>query len=160
MNSRFRYYVISVSLLIFAIAIPCSAQKNDGGGRLAGTWDTIVSLTNCATGDVLATFRSTGSFNQGGTFYGITSGIPPAGRSPEIGVWKHEMGNRYGFRFKAFLFDATGMPTAYQLVRHTVELNDDNLNYVSYGEARIFAMNGMQIGAGCSTAVGTRMLVD
>ena len=150
-------------LLVLILTVGSMAQRlagGDGGGRLAGTWDTVVSIRNCETGDVLSTFQSTGSFHQGGTFSGITSGTPPPLRSPEAGVWAHDLGDSYSFRFKAYLFNATGAPVAYQIITHAIELDKDNLNYVSAGTVKIYNMTGMQIGAGCSSAVGTRMVLD
>jgi len=134
--------------------------QSAGGGRLAGAWDTTVTIYNCATGAPIRQFASLGIFNQGGTFTGITSGTPPAGRSPELGVWKHVKAGNYAFRFKAFLFDAAGAPVAYQVVTHEIVLDDDDLNYESDGGVQIFNMAGTQIGTGCSSAVGTRMVVE
>lgn len=146
--------------LITAFAITDVNGQSDGGGRLAGAWDTTVTIYNCATGAPIRQFASLGTFNQGGTFTGITSGTAPAARSIELGVWKHIKGDTYGFRFKAFLFDASGNPTGYQVVTHKVELNIDNLNYVSDGGVQIFNMAGTQVGTGCSSAVGTRMVIE
>ena len=161
MNMKFRNYVAAFSLILFTLTIHIAAKgQNEGGGRLPGTWDTTVSITNCSTGDVISTFQSTGSFHQGGTFTGITAGTPPALRSPEVGIWRHDRGNTFNFRFKAYLFNAAGAPIAYQIITHLIELDKDNLNYTSSGDAKIFAMSGTQIGAGCSSAVGTRMVLD
>ena len=160
MNIKLRNLLAAGGLIVFTLAIQSIAQIPNGGGRLAGTWDAAVSITNCATGDVITTFQSTASFNPGGTTTGITSGTPPASRSPEIGVWAHVQENTYAFRFKAYVFNAAGAPIAYQIVTHTIQLAKDNLNYTSAGDAKIFAMNGTQIGAGCSSAVGIRMLLD
>ncbi len=161
MNMKFRNYILAAALFVGVLSGQSLAQAgNSGGGRLAGTWDATVSITNCATGDVLSTFQSTGTFHAGGTFTGITSGTPPSMRSPEAGVWRHEGAGTYQLRFKAYLFNPAGAPTAYQIVTHNVELDKNNLDYTSSGDARIFAMNGTQIGAGCSSAVGTRMVLD
>ena len=135
-------------------------QKNDGGGRLAGTWDAEVTIRNCATGDAIVSFLSTANFNQGGTFSGITSGTPPTLRTSERGIWRHVNGNLYRFRFKAYLYNAAAMAIGYQIITHDVELDDDNLNYTSAGTTRVFDLTGVQIGSGCSSAVGTRMTLD
>ena len=145
---------------ILALAGFNFAQQNLGGGRLSGTWDAMVSITNCETGAEDPPFRSTANFHHGGTFTGITSAMPPANRTPEIGIWRHETGNIYRFRFKAYIFTPAGAPFAYQIITHTLELADDNMSYVSNGDARIFALNGVQIGSGCSRGVGTRMTLD
>jgi hypothetical protein len=160
MNLRNYFMAAGLLLLVFSANSVAQGLAADGGGRLAGTWDTVVSITNCATGDVITTFQSTGSFHQGGTFTGITSGNPPALRSPEAGVWSHDVGDSYRFRFKAYLFNSSGVAIAYQIISHTVELDKENLNYTSAGGVKIFNMAGTQIGTGCSSAVGTRMTLD
>lgn len=155
--------IIGLALVVIAfMAAQAVAQRESrgGGGRLEGTWDTAVTVVNCANGAPIRTFASLGSFNQGGTFTGITAGTPPAARTPEIGVWRHVRGNDYVFRFKAFMFDTSGNPVGYQVVTHEIELDQDNQNYTSAGGVQIFNMAGVQIGSGCSTAVGARMVLD
>lgn len=156
MKNVIRLTTLFLIMVAFA-AVDANAQN--GGGRLAGTWDATVTIYNCATGAPIRQFASVGTFHQGGTFNGITAGNPPALRSPEVGVWQHEKENGYVLRFKAFLFDAAGNPTAYQIVTHSIELESDNLNYVSDGGVQIFNMAGTQIGSGCSSGVGTRMVL-
>lgn len=155
---------ITMTTILFALmavfAVTESQGQNAGGGRLAGTWDASVTIYNCATGAPIRVFSSVGSFHQGGTFSGITAGTPPSMRSPEAGIWSHQKEGSYLLRFKAFLFDAAGMPTSYQIVTHVVDLDADNSNYVSDGAVQIFNMAGTQVGAGCSSAVATRMSLD
>lgn len=139
------------------IMISDTSAQNSRGNRLVGAWDTTVTIYNCSTGAPIREFASAGTFQDGGTFSGITAGTPPAMRSPELGVWSHLRANRYMFRFKAFMFDTTGTPTGYQVVTHRIELDHDNENYVSDGGVQIFNMAGTQVGAGCSSAVGTRL---
>ena len=163
MKSNIRNYMMLAGLMLVLFTANCLAQGlavPNGGGRLVGTWDATVSITNCMTGDVITSFQSTANFNQGGTYTGITSGMPPALRSPEVGVWDNQGDNSYRFRFKAYLFNSSGVATGYQIVTHTVELDKDNLNYTSAGDAKIFNMMGTQVGAGCSRAVGTRITLD
>lgn len=163
MKTNFRNYMMMATVLVLIFSFNSLAQglaAPDGGGRLAGTWDTTVSITNCMTGDVIATFQSTGSFNQGGTFVGITSGPSPATRTPELGIWDHGVGENYRLRFKAYLFNSSGVAIGYQIITHDVALEKDNQNYTSSGGVKIFNLAGTQIGAGCSSAVGTRMTLD
>jgi len=149
--------------LVGIFAITEVNGQSAGGGRLAGAWDTTVTIYNCATGVPIRQFASFSIFSQGGTFTGITAGTAPAARSPELGVWKHVKAGNYVFRFKAFLFDPTTnpvIPVGYQVVTHEIILADDNLNYVSDGGVQIFNMAGTPIGTGCSSAVGTRMSLE
>jgi hypothetical protein len=146
-----------IAVLTLITAGGCAGQDNRGGGRLVGTWDAVVRLKDCATGNVLNTFASIASFNQGGTTIGSTSGIPQAGRTPEHGVWRHVSGNTFLFKFKSFNFNAMGQATGYAVVQHTIELDASGDSYFSDGTASFYLMNGTQVGSGCSEADGTRM---
>lgn len=152
---------IMVMVVMFAASTTSVvAQEKDGGGRLAGTWDTVVTIRNCNTGDGLFSFQSVGSFNQGGTFSGISSGMPPTLRTSERGVWEHVRANEYRFRFKAYLYNAAAVAIGYQVVTHDLELDGDALNWSSAGISQTFDMAGTQTGAGCSSAVASRMVLD
>ena len=137
-----------------------SAQQNLGGGRLDGTWDATIIITNCVTGAQITSFQSTANFHKGGTFTGITSGMPPSLRSPEVGIWRHESGSTYKFRFKAYQFNSAGAPILFQIVTHTLQLGQAGDTYESSGGVNFYDMNGVQIGSGCSSGVGTRMTLD
>jgi uncharacterized protein YfiM (DUF2279 family) len=143
-------------MLAAVFTIACYSQDSKGGGRLVGTWDAAVTIRNCVTGDAVNTFASIASFNQGGTTIGSTSGMPQSARTPEHGVWRHVRGNLYTFKFKSFNFDPAGVSTGYGIVEHRIELDETGNNYISYGTARFFLMNGTQVAQGCSDAIGTR----
>lgn len=155
-----KFGIIVIAILTIASHTTAVAQGKDGGGRLDGSWDTVVTIRNCATGNQIVSFPSVGSFNQGGTFSGITSGASPALRSPEQGVWKHVQSNLYQFRFKAYHFNAAGVAVAYQVVTHDLELDADANSWASSGVSEMFAMNGTPMSAGCSTGAATRIVLD
>ena len=159
-TTTFRYAMGALILGLAALQTPVKAQESSGGGRLAGTWDATVTARVCATGNPIISFLSTANFNQGGTFSGITSGASPTLRTSERGVWKHLSGNSYRFRFKAYLYNAAAVAIAYQVVTHDLELDKDDLNYTSAGISETFALDGALIGTGCSSAVGTRMVLE
>lgn len=148
--------MMMIAVLTLITAGACAAQESRGG-RLVGTWDTKVRLKNCTTGNVDNTFDSIGSFNQGGTSIGSTSGIPQSARTPEHGIWRHVTGNVYQFKFKTFSFNAPGPATGYAIIEHTVELDSSGETYYSDGTAKFYAMNGTLMGQGCSDADGVRM---
>jgi len=148
---------ILAALFTVVIAGVSFAQvTKGGGGRLVGTWDAEVHITDCQTGNVSETFASIASFNQGGTSVGSTSGRPQAARTPEHGVWRHIVGNRYEFKSKSFNFNAMGIATGYVVLRHEIELNESADAYTSEGGVSIYLLNGTQVGSGCSTAIATR----
>ncbi len=147
--------------ILVSVCASCYGQSYSlGGGRLAGTWDASVDITNCATGAVITSFKSIANFNQGGTYMGITAGTPPGKRSPELGVWKHIGENRYQFRFKTFHVLFGDQVTHYDIVTHEIQLDPDNLHYSSTGTSTRYTLVGDVVFSGCSTAVGTRMTLD
>jgi len=143
-------------ILAAMFTVACYAQEPAGAGRLVGTWDAVVTLRDCATGNAINSFASIASFNQGGTTIGSTSGMPQAARTPEHGVWKHIKANRYMFRFKSFNFNPAGVAVSYGIVTHEIEVDETANNYVSHGIAEFYSMNGTKTGQGCSDAIGTR----
>lgn len=149
---------IGIFGLILAISLGSAFAQGEskGGGRLAGTWDAVVTLQNCATGDAIRSFNSIASFTKDGITIGSTSGTPQSLRTPEHGIWRHEGGNTYAFKFKSFRFDSAGNSTGWSIVTHQLELDQDNDSYNSAGIAQIFAPNGVQVAQGCSSGVGTR----
>ena len=144
-------------MLVFAAG---ANAQSEGGGRLPGTWDTVVTVRNCDTGAAILSFQSVGSFNQGGTFSGITSGMPPTARTSERGTWRHTRANEYRFRFKAYLYNPAAQAIGYQLVTQDLTLDADALNWSSSGVSRTFTLDGVEIGVGCSTATASRMILD
>ncbi len=148
---------VMVALVALISTGACIAQDAKGGGRLVGTWDTVVRIKNCTTGNVDNTFASIGSFNQGGTSIGSTAGMPQAARTPEHGIWKHVSGNTYAMKFKTFSFNAAGQATGYAVIEHTIELDSSGDTYYSDGTAKFYLLNGTQVGQGCSDADGVRM---
>ena len=148
--------LFGILLLVAGTAGTMSAQS-EGSGRLAGTWDVVVTPRVCATGAPITTFQASYYFTQGGTFSGVSSGTGSGGRGREqLGVWKHVSGNHYRFRIKTYLFDAAGVATSYQIVTHDGELNDNGLTWSSVGDSRTYSLDHVQINVGCSTIVGTR----
>ena len=149
--------LLFVVLVVAAMSSQTGIAQSSGGGRLAGTWDTVVTIRNCATNDPIVSFQSVGVFNQGGTFSGISSGQSPTARGPEAGLWKHVKGDTYQFRFKAYLFNAAGVATSYQVVTHELELDADALTWTSQGIGEVFNMSGTLLSTGCSSAEATRI---
>ena len=150
----------SIAIALFLVlGTACSAvaqsNKAGGGGRLEGTWDARVRITNCQTGAEITSFNSIASFMSGGTSIGSTAGIPQANRTPEHGVWRHVGGNNYAFKFKTFSF-AQNVPTGWSIVEHQVVLSADANSYTSSGTAKFFDADGNQVNSGCSDAIGTR----
>src|SRR6266481_4184028 len=82
------------------------------GGRLQGTWETQITLTDCA-GHVIRSFPSLLEFAAGGTVVESTAGTPQALKTPGEGVWRHTTANTYAIRFKSFNFNAQNVFTGW-----------------------------------------------
>lgn len=144
---------------IIAFGVVCGQNKSElqnGGGRLEGTWDVRVAITNCQTGAEIRNFASVTTFMSGGTLLDSTSGTPQALKTPGQGVWRHVGGNTYQFSFKAFTFDGANNFTGWTIIRHQAVLDFRGNEYSSAGTAEIYAANGNQVGAGCSTTTAVR----
>lgn len=148
--------LIGLTLTFWASAQDDPRSKSGGGGRLVGTWDVQVTITNCQTGAAIRTFPSIGTFMFGGTMLDSTSGVPQALKTPGHGVWSHAGGNTYRFKFKSFSFDAVGNPTGWTIITHEASLNHAADGYESAGIAEVYAPNGNLMFTGCSTTTATR----
>jgi len=132
------------------------AEFQNGGGRLEGTWNARVAITNCQTGAEIRSFASIGTFMSGGTMLDSTSGMAQALKTPGHGVWSHLAGNTYKFAFKSFSFDAAGVFTGWTIIRHEAVLNSKGDEYASSGTAEFYAPNGTLTGTGCSSTTAER----
>ena len=148
--------ILAALFTVVITGVSLAQDFKGGGGRLVGTWDAEVQITDCQTGNVSETFASIASFNQGGTSVGSTAGRPQSSRTPEHGVWRHIGGNRYEFKSKSFNFNAMGVATGYIVLRHEIVLDETADTYTSAGGVTVYLLNGTQVGSGCSAAVGTR----
>lgn len=145
--------VLGILLLATAAA---SAVHFDGSGSLVGTWDVVVTPRVCATGAPITSFQAAYIFSPDGTFSGLSSGTGSGGRGREqLGVWKHVNDSHYRFRIKAYLFNAAGVATSYQVVTHDAELDNDN--WSSTGISQTFSLDGTLTASGCSTIVASRV---
>src|SRR5438132_8976644 len=85
------------------------------GGRLQGTWDMQITLTDCA-GHVIRSFPSLIEFAAGGTVVESNAGTPQALKTPGEGVWSHTTGNNFAFRFKFFTFNPENIFTVWTII--------------------------------------------
>ena len=145
-----------VLTIAFCITAQEKAELQAGGGRLEGTWNVRVAITNCQTGAEIRSFASLTTFMAGGTLLDTTSGTPQALRSPGHGVWRHTQANAYQFSFKSFSFDAANNFTGWTIVRQEATLDSKGDEYSSAGTAEFYAANGTLLGTGCSATTAVR----
>ena len=149
---------LAFGVLLLLSAMNAAQAQSDSSGRLEGTWDVVVKPRVCATNSVITSFQAAYIFEPGGNFSGLSSGTGSGGRGREqLGIWKHEEGNKYRFKIKTYLFDAAGNATSYQIVTHDVELDADALSWTSTGISKTFSLAHVEINAGCSTIEAERV---
>ena len=72
--------------LVTMVAATASGQGTQGG-RLQGTWEMRITLTDCA-GHTIRSFPSLIEFAAGGTVVESNAGTPQALKTPGEGVWR------------------------------------------------------------------------
>ena len=129
------------------------SRENSGRRSIVGTWQTVVTPRNCATGvPVAPAFLGILTFHQGETLTGTSTAV-----SSVYGVCEREQGRRnYSFAFVSLRYNSTGVFTGTQKVRQTVEISTNGSEFTSTGTVEILDVNGNAIGNGCSTSTGTR----
>ena len=125
------------------------------GGRLQGTWEMQITLTDCA-GHVIRSFPTLVVFMAGGTLTEASGGTAPALQTGGKGVWSHTTDNTYAFRFKDFTFNAQNVFTGWVII--TGETTVDATGNANSGPAtvEVYNPNGVLVASLCADAVGTR----
>src|SRR5215475_8859414 len=143
-----------VCALLTMVAATASGQGTQGG-RIQGMWEQITTLTDCA-GHPIRSFPVMLTFHQGGTMMDSPAGAPPALRTPAQGVWRHSSDNTYGFRLKAFSFNAQNVFTGWSIIAG--ELTVDQSGNANSGPAtvEVYDPNGVLLTTSCAETVGTR----
>ena len=125
------------------------------GGRLQGTWDMQITLTDCS-GHTIRSFPSLVVFMAGGTVTEASAGTAPALQTGGKGVWSHTTDSNYAFRFKDFTFNTSNVFTGWVII--TGETTVDETGDANSGPATVDVYNasGVLVAHLCADAVGTR----
>lgn len=157
-------FVTAALFVTAAAGLGLSQDEPDGGpdkasrnARLTGTWEGVVTVRNCQSGDPIATFPATATFNAHGTLLVTESGIPPALKAPAQGVWRRIHGNTFRFRSKSFTFNPAGAFTGWLVIDQTLTLDRSGDSYETCGTSQAFNANGSPLFSGCSTTTATRL---
>jgi hypothetical protein len=151
--------IFGLLMLIGSAQFFVSAQENErrerGGGErsLVGTWQTVVTPRNCATGAAVApAFPGILTFAVGDTLTGTSTVV-----SSVYGIWRREQGwQNYSFAFISLRYSPAGAFIGTQRVRQTLVLGGSGNDFTTTGSVEILDAGGSVIGTGCSTSTGTR----
>jgi hypothetical protein len=143
-------------LLICALA-PSAALARGPGERIEGVWTSDVTITDCSSGTILATFHGLGMFIHGGSL-SQTNNMNPALASPSAGHWEFLGGRSYSASFQFFRFDTTGTWTGTQKVSRDITLDSSGDTFTSVISFTTYDVNGNVIASGCGTETATRVV--
>src|SRR5206468_11117577 len=140
--------------LVTMVATTATGQSTVGG-RLQGTWDMQISLTDCA-GHVIRSFPSLIEFVAGGTVVESNAGTPQALKTPGEGVWSHTTDNTYAFRFKFFTFDTSNVFTGWTIIAGTTTVNLTGDTNAGSATVKVYNTSGFLLVSLCASTAGTR----
>jgi len=151
-----RFSLVFASLIALTVA---SGQEprpvGTVGGRLQGTWEMQITLTDCA-GHVIRSLPSLIEFAAGGTVVESNGGTPPALKTPGEGVWGHTTDSKYAFRFKFFTFNAQNVFTGWTIIAGETAVDSSGDANTGTATVEIYDPNGNLVASLCAETVGTR----
>jgi hypothetical protein len=148
-----------VPLMVAGALLPMGAtaiepRAGTEGGRIQGTWETQVTLTDWA-GQVIRSFPGMLTFHQGGTLMDGTT-TPSALRAPGEGVWRHTTDCTYAFRIKAFSFNAQNVFTGWSIIAGELTVDHTGDAFAGPAKVEVYDPNGVLVSTLCADAAGTR----
>jgi hypothetical protein len=150
---------IMAPLVVACALVPMVAATASGqgtqGGRLQGTWEMQITLTDCA-GHVIRSFPSLIEYAAGGTVVESNGGTPQALKTPGEGVWRHTTNNNYAFRFKFFTFNSLNVFTGWTIIAGETTVDSTGNANTGSATVKVYAPNGVLLATVCAETVGTR----
>src|SRR5256712_1832401 len=125
------------------------------GGRLQGTWEMQIALTDCA-GHVIRSFPSLIEYAAGGTVVESNGGTPQALKTPGEGVWRHTTNNNYAFRFKFFTFNSLNVFTGWTIIAGETTVDSTGNANTGSATVKVYDPNGVLLATVCTETAGTR----
>src|SRR6266487_835109 len=125
------------------------------GGRLQGTWEMQITLTDCA-GHTIRSFPSLIEFAAGGTVVESNAGTPQALKTPGEGVWHHATDHNYAFRFKFFTFNAQNVFTGWTIIAGETTVDETGNANTGSATVMVYDPNGVLLASLCAETAGTR----
>ena len=157
--------VIVVGALLGAVNV-AQATENSGNGSKAqaraieGVWLPIVTITDCQTQAVIATFPSMEIYVRGGGYIGF--GAVTQSDQIGMGAWRHTGGRNYTAQYQFFGYTPflapDGRPDGTLLrVSATIRLNAANTAFTSSTTAEVVDTAGNVLAQTCGTRTATRL---
>lgn len=133
-----------------------TANKNRAA-RIEGVWDSDVTIQDCSSGTVLATFRGLGLFIRGGGLEQVNN-LPPGLGKAALGQWQFLGGSHYTAHFQFFRFDPTGLWLGSQKVTRDIQLDEAGVTFSGVITSTTLDANDNVIATGCGVETATRVV--
>ena len=125
--------------------------------RIEGLWDEYVTVTNCANGAPLVTFRATNLFAADGALTAVNSN-PPALNGPTLGTWwRVSRHGDFGAKMRFFRFNPDGSFAGIQQVTREIFVDPDGRTLSGTVVSELFDVNDNLIATGCAKEAGERV---
>lgn len=126
---------------------------------IEGVWDEKITVKDCVSGGMIATAHGFNMFMRGGTLV-ATNAAPPTTQGPTFGTWWFDPpGRRYGVAMRFFRFDpVTSAFVGWRDVQREIELARNGQSLTGEITFQDFNTEGTQVGAGCASEAGARVL--
>ena len=149
---------------LLGVASLAQAKQGDGADERAraieGVWLPLVTITDCTTHTVVATFPSMDLYVRGGGFVGF--GAVTQSDQVGLGAWKHAGGRRYTAEYQFFNYTPMGAPDGTPdgtllKVSATIQLNAAGTAFTSSETADVVDAGGNVRARICGTRTATRL---
>ena len=147
--------LVACTLVTAVAAERAPGEEGPEGGRLEGTWDMQITLTDCV-GHTIRSFPSLIEFAAGGTVVESNAGTPQALKTPGEGVWRHITDHNYAFRFKFFTFNAQNVFTGWSIIAGELTVDETGDAFAGPATVEIYDPNGVLLSTLCADSSGTR----
>src|SRR5438094_3151160 len=144
-----------VACALVSMVTATATGQGTEGGRLQGTWEMQITLTDCA-GHVIRSFPSLIEYAAGGTVVESNGGTPQALKTPGEGVWRHTTNNNYAFRFKFFTFNSLNVFTGWTIIAGETTVDETGDANAGTATIQVYDPNGNLIATVCAKTAGTR----
>ena len=145
-------------LLIQACGGGAWAEAATDADPLEGVWESVITVKDCTSSAVLASFRGLAVHHRGGTVSADNS-RPPATRGAAFGTWKRTAGgagNAYTATFIFMRFNPDSSLAGTQKVARSFTLGSDGNSLVGTNTIQMIDTAGAVLQQSCATETGVR----
>ena len=146
--------------LVALLALTFTPLLASDAGKMEGAWNVDVTVTDCTTGQPVATvyrmitFAKDGSIQEFAAFF---NPLNPARRGPGQGVWTHSTGRNYSYDIQFFRLNADFTLAGWNKEHGEVVLDVSGTTLTGTHTAQIFDANGNLLATACATDTATRL---